>query len=65
MAILRQPEATKLTGLSRSTLRRMVERGDFPPPLQLGLRSIGWLEDEVLEWLESRPRASSDGSPQE
>ena len=65
MAILRQPEATKLTGLSRSTLRRMVERGDFPPPLRLGLRSIGWLEDEVLRWLESRPRASSDEGPQE
>ena len=65
MAILRPPEATKLTGLSQSTLRRMVERGDFPPPLRLGLRSIGWWEEEVLDWLKSRPRASSDNNPPE
>ena len=59
MAILRTQEATKLTGLSRSTLRRMVERGDFPQPVRLGLRSIGWWQHEVLDWLESRPRVSS------
>ena len=29
---------------------------DFPVPVQLGPNAIGWYEDEIDEWLESRPR---------
>ena len=55
MGILRPPRVEALTGLSRSTIRRMVNNGSFPPPVRLGLRSIGWRESDVMNWLETRP----------
>ena len=55
MGILRPPRVEALTGLSRSTIRRMVNDGSFPPPVRLGARSIGWRESDVMNWLETRP----------
>lgn len=44
----------KITGLSRSTiyLRLNEEDGDFPKPINLGGRRVGWIEAEVDEWIE-------------
>ena len=50
--ILRCREVQQAIGLSRSTIYRMVERGDFPRPQKLGLRAIGWRESAVSEWIE-------------
>jgi len=56
MKILSPKEVVKLTGLSRVTLWRL-ERGDqFPKRVNLTPARVGWPEDEVEEWLESRPR---------
>ncbi|MYA59612.1 MAG: AlpA family transcriptional regulator [Chloroflexi bacterium] len=52
--ILRLPEVLELTGLSRSTLYRRVEAGEFPQPVKLGgpnSRAVGWLEEDVSGWL--------------
>jgi predicted DNA-binding transcriptional regulator AlpA len=35
---------------------RDVRARRFPPPIELGPNSIGWFEDEIDEWLASRPR---------
>ena len=56
MPVLRTPEVTRLTGLSRTTLWRLERRGVFPRRIRLGANSVGWLEDEVEEWIASRPR---------
>jgi prophage regulatory protein len=52
--IQRLPEVKAITGLSRSTLYDAMARGDFPRPIKLGLRAVGWDASEVVEWLESR-----------
>ena len=54
--ILHLPEVTAKTGKSRTTLWRDVRAGRFPPPIKLGGNRIGWLEEEITEWQESRPR---------
>ena len=56
MHILRTPDVTRLTGLSRTTLWRLERRGAFPNRVRLGANSVGWLEDEVQSWIASRPR---------
>lgn len=53
-AILRLTEVTARTGLSRSTIYRLVSIGSFPRPINLGSRSVGWLESEVQAWLDGR-----------
>ncbi|HYN62270.1 MAG TPA: AlpA family transcriptional regulator, partial [Rubrivivax sp.] len=41
-AILRRPQVEQRTGLSRSTLYQYIKDGDFPKPVHLGLRAVGW-----------------------
>ena len=52
--ILRLPTVIERTGLSRSTLYLLISRAEFPGQVQLGTRSVGWVESEVQAWLESR-----------
>ena len=44
------------TGKSRVQIWRDVRARRFPAPLELGPNSVGWFEDEVEDWLASRPR---------
>jgi prophage regulatory protein len=55
--ILRCREVQEIIGLSRSTIYRMIGRGDFPPPQKLGLRAIGWSANEIFAWLSACQRS--------
>lgn len=54
-AVLRTPEVTSLTGLSRSTIYRLMGDGSFPRQRKLGPNSVGWLHGEIAHWINSRP----------
>jgi prophage regulatory protein len=56
--ILRRPEVVHLTGLSTSTLYAMMARGEFPRPVRLGRRAVGWSDAVVQGWLAARTEAS-------
>lgn len=56
--ILRLPAVKARTGLSRSTIYLRVNQGNFPRPVGLGARAIGWVDTEVDEWLTSRIESS-------
>lgn len=44
----------ELTGLSRSTIERLVKAGAFPRPVPMTAARLGWPEDEVLAWNRDR-----------
>ena len=50
-AILRLPAVKARTGLSRSTIYQRVAEGNFPKPVNLGKRAVGWLESEISQHL--------------
>lgn len=52
--ILRRPEVEARTGLSRSTIYLWIQQGEFPKPVALGARLVGWRESDVNSWLEAR-----------
>lgn len=52
--ILRLPSVKAITGLSRSTIYFLMSEGSFPRQINLGARSIGWIESEIAEWIDSR-----------
>lgn len=54
MAIIRIHEVSKRTGLSASMIYVMSNRGDFPTPIRLTKRTIGWREEAVDQWLNAR-----------
>jgi predicted DNA-binding transcriptional regulator AlpA len=61
--ILRNPAVPSRTGLSTSQRWRLERRGEFPARVQLSEMAVGWYEDEVNEWIESRPRAGGKQPP--
>lgn len=58
LAILRRPSVMAMTGLSCSTIYDMMAKGQFPRPVRIGVRAVGWVESEIADWIESRIAAS-------
>lgn len=54
MKILRLRDVMAVTGLARSTVYDFINNSDFPKPVQLGDRAVGWVEQEVMTWIEQR-----------
>jgi len=53
-------ETCDLLTVSPSQLALLRKQDDFPAPLKIGARKLAWSLDELVDWLESRPRARSD-----
>ena len=53
--ILRLPQVLAQVGLSRATVYKMIGRSEFPKPVQIGQRCVGWLVEEINSWLKSGP----------
>ncbi len=52
--IWRLPEVMARTGLSRSTIYDLIHQGTFPSQINLGPRAVGWVANEVVDWIEAR-----------
>ena len=55
MKILKLPAVVDRTGLSRSAIRRREKDGSFPARREIGPGSVGWVEEEIDEWVRSLP----------
>ena len=49
--LLKEKEVCELIGCSKSTLWRMVGRGDFPRPYKFGQRLTRWNNYEIHIWM--------------
>ena len=52
--ILRLPQVIQKTGRGRASIYADIGKGEFPEPISLGGRSVGWLESEVDQWIDTR-----------
>ena len=52
--VLRLNQVKARTGLSRSTIYAKLASQEFPRPIRLGLRSVGWIASEVDAWIQER-----------
>lgn len=59
--ILRLPTVKSRTGLSRSTIYLRIAKGEFPRPVSLGGRAVGWLETDIENWLVDKIESSRVG----
>jgi prophage regulatory protein len=50
--IVRRDEVEELTGLSISTLSRLEKVGQFPRRRRIGKCAVGWLESEIVDWMD-------------
>ena len=51
---LRLPEVKHITALSRAHIYFLISKDEFPKQYKLGQRAAGWLESEVLAWMQSK-----------
>ena len=61
-ALLRRWDVEIRTGLSRTTLTRLMLTGEFPRPVVIAKRAVAWHSRDVDAWianLTSRPEARS------
>ncbi len=54
MRIIRLKDVIESTGIARSTIYKLVGEGEFPKPVPLVGRTVGWVESEVQEWIQGR-----------
>ena len=63
--IWRLPDVLRRTGLSRSTIYEMVRRGEFPKQVPLGRRAVGWIAQDVIDWIDAKRNIASPPDPSE
>ena len=52
--ILRLPAVMDVTGLGRTTVYEQMAAGRFPKGIKLSERAVGWLEDDIQNWIETK-----------
>lgn len=58
VTFLRLPEVKAVTGLSKTTIYERIREADFPSPVPIGKRAVGWIESEIKQWAANRVLAS-------
>lgn len=57
--VVRMQKVKEMTGLAHSTLFAKYDPSSpcfdptFPKRVRLGLRSVGWIESEVMDWVQN------------
>ena len=57
--LLDRHQVEHMVRMPRSTLYEAMAERRFPRPIRVGKRAVRWIEDEILEWMESRERGGS------
>jgi prophage regulatory protein len=52
--LLRIGTVVRVTGLGRSTIYRLVAHDQFPPPVRLTRKAVGWRRVDVERWTNAR-----------
>ncbi|MEA9585929.1 AlpA family transcriptional regulator [Xanthomonas sp. WHRI 10064A] len=55
--ILRRADVEARTGFKRAHIYSLMKDQKFPQRVRLGVRAVGWYEDEIDQWLAGRKRA--------
>jgi len=54
MKVLRRKQVCEMVSYSPMHLWRLTRQNKFPQPIKLGPNSVGYLESEILAWIEAR-----------
>ncbi len=57
---LRLIQVKETTGLSRTTIYRKIVAREFPRPIHLESHAVGWVEADVIQWMNECVQLSRD-----
>ena len=63
MRILSKRQLKELVLYSPQHIARLEAAGAFPMRVQLGQCRVGWIEEEVLDWLQERIKRREQAHP--
>ncbi|MDA8127569.1 MAG: AlpA family transcriptional regulator [Betaproteobacteria bacterium] len=55
---MRREQVEAATGLARSTIYELMDKGDFPKSVKIGARAVGWRGSEIQEWIYNKIKQS-------
>ena len=61
--LLKRRQVEEITGMSRSSIYRMMQDGEFPRPVRIGPAAVRWKASDITAWMESRPVARGEFDP--
>lgn len=63
--VIRVKDLADMLNCNPVTIWRMQKRGELPPRKKFTNRMVGWSEETIREWFESRPYADPQVQEQE
>ena len=51
-----------MTGLSRSSIYLRISTNEFPKPIKIGARAVGWPEESIIAWQEKLMEAGDESA---
>ena len=58
--VLTRKQVEKITGLSCSSIYRLMAAGEFPQNIRLGQRSVRWKREDLEDFLADRPNGGPE-----
>ncbi len=52
--LLKLDEVMNMTGLSKSSVYHQMNKGTFPRPINIGVKSVAWLETDIQLWIKNK-----------
>jgi prophage regulatory protein len=56
--LVRLKEVVLIIGVSRSTIYKLINQGDFPQSTKLGVRTVTWLRSDIMNWIKVKTNAN-------
>lgn len=51
VTLLRRKQVESRTGLSRSSIYKLISEDNFPKPIKLGQKAVAWVDHQVDHWI--------------
>lgn len=52
--LIKLTSVKSMTGLSKSSIYAMMQKGEFPKCVNIGARAVAWVEAEIQQWIEEK-----------
>lgn len=57
--IIRLPEVRRISGLSTTSIYRLMGQDRFPRQRVIGMGAVGWIASEIYDWVSTRPKVQT------
>jgi prophage regulatory protein len=52
LKIIKLPQVMEMTSFSVASIYRLCAAGRFPKKIKIGVRSVGWRESDIINYIE-------------